>query len=184
VNSSTLLAEVLKQARKTVGRSPEQVGEQTGVNGRTIRRLEDGESVTPRATTLTALANFYGLDGKFLMTLASSSGLDSGQLRSRLQELAGPELSTQMHLEEDDDLESWIGLAMRLARKGSPPPPRFTQMGRFRNDAEMHEALAQLLGLDRRRRRLAMELIRELYESQSAEPVGPNATDTPTSDGS
>jgi transcriptional regulator with XRE-family HTH domain len=190
-----LLGEVLAHARGTVGRSPEQVGEQTGVHGRTIRRLEDGESESPRRTTLQALARFYGLDGDFLIRLASwsSRGLEGPALERKLFEVAASELGSDAldALDADDGHDRAVVVAMRLAR---PRPARqaanrplagefgrghmhFLASALSENDAavgqftaaeqkELAELVVALAGLDRRRRRLVGALIIELRGAQ------------------
>src|SRR5690348_15241828 len=60
VTARGLFSLVLTEARLTLDRSPEQVEAAVGVSGRTIRRLEDPASdMSPRGTTLAAVANFY-----------------------------------------------------------------------------------------------------------------------------
>jgi transcriptional regulator with XRE-family HTH domain len=178
VNSVELLSEVLARARATVGRSPEQVGEQTGVNGRTIRRLEDGESVNPRSTTLRALADYYGLHASVLTFLASRSELDEGQLRTQVFALAGMDAveTVRRQAESDDEREVLIDVAMRLARSGASRrgPTDGPAASADVNPAErleFEELVTVLRLLDRRRRRLAADLIAELHRGQVTEQV-------------
>lgn len=197
MTAAELLGEVLARARATTERSPEQVGEQTGVHGRTIRRLEDGESERPRRTTLEALARFYGLDGDLLLRLAmwSSQGVGGVTLRRRLMDIAEAELGVgaldalvpaEDEGSEQGEREFLVAATMRLARAR---PGRSAQYGSGRKSFVSHalnqpgsglalsaaeqEELSQLVvalaGLDRRRRRLAMEVVGELRRAQQAE---------------
>jgi transcriptional regulator with XRE-family HTH domain len=200
MTAAELLGAVLERARATTGRSPEQVGEQTGIHGRTIRRLEDGESEKPRRTTLQALAGFYGLDGDVLVRLAtwSSQGLGGGALRRRLTEMAEAELgadavaaltSAEGENDEDEEQEAAIAVTMRLAR---PRPERFGQFGTGRTHQiprpfdesapalsalsqaeqdELSQLMVALSRLDRRRRRMVLAFTRELGSAQMADQL-------------
>jgi len=190
MTAARLLGEVLARAREMVGRSPEQVGDQTGVHGRTIRRLEDGSSRRPRRTTLQALAGFYGLDAEFLARLAEWSaagaegewlhGLVIGEARTEIGEAAIAELDE----EEQGDL--LIAVAMRLSRRGGGSLSGGSLHGAANPASVEEEEIAGLIelltGLDRRRRRVVVGLLLELRRGQVAEqtvrrrdrlPIGP-----------
>lgn len=177
VTAAKLLGEVLGRARETVGVSPERVGEQTGVNGRTIRRLEDGESRRPRRTTLQVLASFYGVDGEFLGQLAewSASGAAGDSLEqlvfARARKYLGEAVIADLDEQEEGDL--LITVALRLARhhlRGPTPSARSLRAGVAGSDYEEIADLVDTLGgLSKRRRRIAGELIAELHRAQTAE---------------
>lgn len=182
-----MLAAVLREARETLGRSPEQVGTACGVSGRTIRRLEEpgSDTANPRGTTLDALAAFYGLRQSFVRLLADWA------------DLAGPELNEAvlaeavdtLGLEGDDlmddevDYDALIGLAMRMARGSAPRPGElgpeaapaqqlFVSFTRgqgswdaLKRDGESEDAIALLndfLALDRPRQRTLRALAADL----------------------
>jgi hypothetical protein len=195
MTAAQLLGEVLSRARETVGRSPEQVGEHTGVHGRTIRRLEDGESESPRRTTLRALGGFYGLRPEVLMQFAkwSSAGLKEEGLERELLTLAATELSPEeldsLDGEEHDRL---VAVAMRLSRARPTSASRSRSAAAFgaygtgkthlvaltratsqelpaSEQEELIGLVTALTALDRRRRRMATEFIDELRRSQMAE---------------
>lgn len=193
MTATQLLGEVLMRARATVGRSPERVGEQVGVSGRTIRRLEEGASTRPRRTTLQALAGYYGLNPEFLVTLTiwgaqREQGVD---VRSRLNERAVRELGPEVTETLLADVAGERELAMRLARApqtallssaapGSGRAWTATALlqalggpgGQGTNDRdriELLSAVGGLVSLDRRRRRLVAELIEQLGEIQAAD---------------
>lgn len=178
MTAAKLLGEVLGRARETVGVSPERVGEQTGVNGRTIRRLEDGESRRPRRTTLQVLASFYGVDGEFLGQLAgwSASGAAGESLEqlvfARARKYLGEAVIADLDEQGEGDL--LIAVALRLARhhlRGPTPSARSLRAAGIAGSD--HEEIADLVdalgGLNKRRRRIAGELIAELHRAQTAE---------------
>jgi transcriptional regulator with XRE-family HTH domain len=193
MTATELLAAVLTRARATVGRSPEQVGEQVGMSGRTIRRLEDGTSARPRRMTLQALAGYYGLNPEFLVALGAWSGrrLHEEQVRDLIRERAVRELGLEVAAAADASPEEDAELAMQLARSAQSvlvpaagpgsgrtraalvllralSGPVVTGIGdRDRND--VLRVVGGFMGLDRRRRRLATELIDQLRDAQAAE---------------
>jgi transcriptional regulator with XRE-family HTH domain len=178
VTAARLLGEVLARAREMVGRSPEQVGDQTGVHGRTIRRLEDGDSQRPRRTTLQALAGYYGLDADFLTCLArwSAEGAEDETLRRLVTEEARAEIGDAAiaELDEQEEGDLLFAIAMRLARRrgAGTPSVRAPVAGAIQVGPEEEEidSLVQVLAsLDRRRRRVAAELLFELRRGQVAE---------------
>lgn len=178
MTAARLLGEVLARARETVGRSPEQVGDQTGVHGRTIRRLEDGDSRRPRRTTLQALAGFYGLDAGFLTCLAtwSAQGAEGEMLHRLVIEEARVEIGDAAiaELDEQEEGDLLIAISMRLSRRrarGSPSgrlsAGSATQGGI--EEEEISSLVEVLTSLDRRRRRVAGDLLLELRRGQVAE---------------
>lgn len=178
MTATELLGEVLARARSMVGRSPEQVGDQTGVHGRTIRRLEDGESTRPRRTTLQTLAAFYGLDGEYLSLLARWSA--EGSHGETLERLVFTQARAQLGedfldgLNEEEDGASLVAVAMRLARRGARSSPvKGAQSPSSAHAGSEPEELTRLVealkGLDRRRRRAAAAVIIELRRAQIAE---------------
>jgi transcriptional regulator with XRE-family HTH domain len=178
MTAARLLGEVLARAREMVGRSPEQVGDQTGVHGRTIRRLEDGDSRRPRRTTLQALAGFYGLDADFLTCLASWSaeGADGEILHRLVIEEARAEIGDAAiaELDEQEEGDLLIAISMRLSRRrgGGSPSGRASSGDAAQGGIEEEEisSLVEVLAsLDRRRRRVAGDLLLELRRGQVAE---------------
>lgn len=193
MTATELLGDVLIRARATVGRSPERVGEQVGVSGRTIRRLEEGTSTRPRRTTLQVLAGYYGLNPEFLVTLTTwSAQREHGpDVRSRLNERAVRELGLEVAESLLADADGERELAMRLARApqatllssavpGSGRAWTATALlqalgglgGQGTNDRdriELLSAVGGLVSLDRRRRRLVAELIEQLGDVQAAD---------------
>src|SRR4051794_37568430 len=120
-----LLGAVLREARETVDRSPEQVGSAAGVSGRTIRRLEEPEPDTtrPRRVTLEALASFYGLRTSFVRQLAEWGDAAGEPLAELLRDAAAAALGAEVvegyATGDDDELTT---LAMRMARHSTPRP--------------------------------------------------------------
>lgn len=178
MTAARLLGEVLARAREMVGRSPEQVGDQTGVNGRTIRRLEDGGSRRPRRTTLQALAGFYGLDAEFLTLLAewSADGAEGGRLEGLVLKVARAEIGEAAiaELDEGEEGNLLFAVTMRLSRRRSGG----SQSGGSHHggvslpslEEEEVAGLVELIaGLDRRRRRMVIDLLLELRRGQAAE---------------
>lgn len=193
MTATHVLAEVLARARGTLGRSPEQVGEQVGVSGRTIRRLEEGASRRPRRTTLQALASYYGLNPEFMTALGAWSAhqLTDLQLHDRILERASRELGQDVTGVAASTPDADIDLAMRLSRapqSGSQPFGAISAVRTHeiaavlqelrapgvigateRERGEVMAAVGGLLTLDRHRRRLAAELIGQLREAQGAD---------------
>lgn len=191
MTATELLGKVLSRARATVGRSPEQVGEQVGVSGRTIRRLEEGTSARPRRTTLQALASYYGLNREFLLALGdwSASRITAADVSDRVRDRAERELGAEvvqaLGASRDDDVE----LVMRLARgpQSGLVPLNLPGSGRMqtaltllqtlkgpgapwsseRERLEVLTAVGSLIALDKRRRRVVAELIEQLHEAQA-----------------
>jgi len=174
VTSQELLGWVLREARETVNRSPEQAGEAAGVSGRTVRRLEapDADAARPRLTTLDALASFYGLRRSFLRELGSWD-LAGAALIERLREVGETHLGAATVAALAGERNELELLAMRLARgtglSDSGSAPAWTKLfvslegGRQSVEAEaMSELLGTYLALDRRRRGLLCDLAREL----------------------
>src|SRR5262245_47002803 len=87
-SSIAVLGQVLAEARRLLGRSPEQVGEATGLAGRTIRRLESGLVLRPHRTTLEALADIYALDPHVLRQLVSWADLEEDRVLDELRRLS------------------------------------------------------------------------------------------------
>lgn len=148
--SLAALGQVLAEARALIGRSPEQVGEATGLSGRTIRRLEAGLIRRPHTTTLEALAEFYALDAEVLHQLVAWSPLEPEALLAALQHLdnmAPPDVSA-------------VQLAMRAARRGFDDG--HGGAGGHHPDPEVAEITEHFLALDRRRRTHVRLLLRDL----------------------
>lgn len=181
--NSRVLGEVLQRARDALGRSPEQVGALVGVSGRTIRRLEAGESDRPRRMTLESLAGFYGLDPEAVNEL-SAAPVDPIELLATLRENVAlrltPESVAALEGAEDEAVE----LAMRLVRSGpshirpAMPEDRYEfvldllanlRRGAPAEYAEIVTAMADLALLDRPRRGLGAALLRELRAAQVSE---------------
>lgn len=177
----SILGEVLRRARESLGRSPEQVGALVGISGRTIRRLEVGTAGRPRRVTLEALAGFYGLNPDVIVDLADSDEdelLES--LRGRISAALGPGVAEALKDVEDEAVE----LAMRLARlSGSQAGGLSPERGRTqfvisylrgggqrssREQAEAVDAIVDFLALDSARRSVARQLLRDLRAAQEA----------------
>jgi hypothetical protein len=193
VTSAQLLGEVLVRARATVARSPEQVGTQTGVHGRTIRRLEAGESLSPRRTTLQALAAFYALNSELLTSLGlwSKQGVADEELQelivARAQEVLGADVTHSFDADADAD-ELVVHLAMRLCRAGQRRDARQDAVtgreaaalafvdGLLRGPpSSERDALTSLLShvkaLNRQRTMMLGALAREMHQAQTADRV-------------
>ena len=159
--SLVVLGQILAEARRLVGRSPEQVGLVTGLSGRTIRRLEAGAIAQPHKTTLEALAEFYALDGALLRRLVELCDLGSAELLSSLRQLdEGGAVG---------DLDV-TGLAMRIARRGVEREVRPAR--EWPHDPELAELAEDFLALDRRRRTFARLLLRDLRKAGESEHKG------------
>lgn len=175
-----MLGEVLRRAREALGRSPEQVGAVTGIAGRTIRRLEAGESDRPRRVTLETLAGFYGLEPDALIGLADAPAdrmAFLSMLRDQVASHTAPEVVEALEGLDDEPVE----LAMRWARTPG-------QRSDFGVDEErLGERLADLrraspqdyamtadavwafMALDRTRKSLVLGLLRDLRSAQEGE---------------
>lgn len=176
ISGRALLGAVLRNARETLDRSPEQVARVAGVSGRTIRRLEEGDfQHRPRVVTLDALASFYGLRAGFLRELAAWTVLADHEVVERLHEAAREALGEEASDQPPDQV------AMRLARAGRSntgetawgrtldllvvdeaqgvTAVEFKAAGR---DVEVVALMRTFLTLDRRRQRLLMDLATEL----------------------
>jgi transcriptional regulator with XRE-family HTH domain len=181
-----VLGEVLRRARDSLNRSPEQVGALVGISGRTVRRLEAGDADRPRRVTLDALSGFYGLNPDVVAELAEFEPDATEELhrylRVRVAEVLGEGVAQALEGAEHESVE----LAMRLARLGSP---RAAVMTPARGQAQFvisylrgaagsspHEhaeaagAFADYLTLDRGRRALARHLLRDMRQAQDIEP--------------
>lgn len=181
--SREVLGQVLVTAREALNRSPEQVGALVGISGRTIRRLEDGEAGHPRRTTLEALAGIYGLNPDFIIELAELELADDRLLvllRDRARLALGPQVVQAL---EGVEREA-VALAMRLARASTPAEEHLPQRGKRqflisflrgsrttsrREQTEAIDAFSDFLTLDRPRRELARQLLRDLRLAQDAE---------------
>lgn len=184
VNSRALLGHVLREARETVNRSPEQAGEAAGVSGRTVRRLEEPGSDTsrPRLTTLDALASFYGLRQAFLRELGTWDVADEG-LPERLRALAEAQPGVATAAELTDDENELTLLAMRLARGSGVPAPASAarswdrlflslEGGHQSVEAEVWtDLLGDFLALDRRRQSWLRDLAHDLRAASERERV-------------
>jgi hypothetical protein len=185
-----LLGAVLFEGRAALDRrSPEAVGQLIGISGRTIRRLEAGlpQANGPRTTTLEALANFFGMRGRFLAELASWGDLGGEQLEARLHQRAREAgVSPPSDIEPGREL---VALATALARRETRP---LGELGMQDGDAQQRarllafltaprrdgtqtlerelalDLLAGFARLDRRRQRLLVELARELAASDES----------------
>lgn len=181
--SQQVLGEALRRGREAVGRSPEQVGAIVGVAGRTIRRLEAGESERPRRVTLEGLAGFYGFDPRALWELADAPG-DPPRILERLRDevstRTAPEVVEALEGVDDEPVE----LAMRWLRSrpaggngddldGAQEHVVALLNELRKNSAREHgdavEALRMLASLDRSRRALALALLKDLRAAQDAE---------------
>lgn len=176
---STVLGEVLRRARESLGRSPEQVGAVVGIAGRTIRRLEAGESDRPRRVTLETLAGFYGLEADALIGLADAPAEPVALLQLLRDEVAArtaPEVVEALEGIDDEPIE----LAMRWARSPATGSDvvhderladliaelRRTSPHDYRATSE---ALWAFVALDRARKGLVLALLRDLRSAQHAE---------------
>lgn len=179
-----ILGEVLRRARDGLNRSPEQVGSLVGVSGRTVRRIEAGDADRPRRVTLDALSGFYGLNPDVIAELADfESGAEGqllGHLRARVTEVLGGGVAEALEGVEEESVE----LAMRLARLAGPRADAMTpERGRTqfvisylrgsataspREHTETVDAFVDFLALDRGRRALARQLLRDMRQAQDA----------------
>ena len=180
-----VLGEVLRRARESLNRSPEQVGALVGISGRTVRRLEVGDADRPRRVTLDALSGFYGLNPDVVAELAEFEPDAADELheylRARVTELLGDGVAQALSGVEHESVE----LAMRLARLGGPRADEMTpERGRAQfvisylrgaaatSTRELSEAVdvfADFLTLDRSRRALARQLLRDMRQAQDTE---------------
>jgi transcriptional regulator with XRE-family HTH domain len=180
-----VLGEVLRRARDGLNRSPEQVGSLVGVSGRTVRRIEAGDAERPRRVTLDALSGFYGLNPDVIAELADFESGAAGKLllylRERVTEVLGPGVADALEGVEEEPVE----LAMRLARLAGPRADAMTpERGRTqfvisylrgaaatapRELTEAVDAFTDFLALDRSRRGLARQLLRDMRQAQDAE---------------
>jgi len=181
--NTRVLGEVLRRAREALGRSPEQVGALVGVAGRTIRRLEAGESDRPRRVTLETLAGFYGLDPVAVSELAACPA-DPSDLLAVLRDQVATRLTPETVMALDGADDEPVELAMRWARSApasasaTDPDARYELVISLIRDlrrqapaeyAEIIAAMADLASLDRGRRGIAAALLRELRLAQSSE---------------
>src|SRR4051812_25488560 len=98
VTAKDLLGHVLREARETIDRSPEQVAQVAGTSGRTIRRLEEGQyDSRPRAVTLDALSTFYGLRSGFVRELADWGEARDDDVLQRLAAAAEVIITDEVH---------------------------------------------------------------------------------------
>lgn len=183
-----LLAWVLREARYNLDRSPEQIASLVGLSGRTIRRLEDPhEARRPRAATLRPLANFYGLDPRFIEQLNDWGDLEGAGLDAAVRRRTADLLEDSDAEECADAPDELRLLALRAARgRGSGRttnahtneilgPQVVEPMERLARSlaADEHSDLIELLGgfaaLDRRRRRLLVTLLRDLRAARTLE---------------
>ena len=183
-----MLGEVLRRARDGLNRSPEQVGSLVGISGRTVRRIEVGDADRPRRVTLDALSGFYGLNPDVVAELADFEP-DASEplllhLRQRVAELLGDGVAQALEGVEEEPVE----LAMRLARLGGPRADDMTpERGRTqlvisylrgaatsspREHTEVVDTFVDFLALDRSRRALARQLLRDLRQAQDSEQQG------------
>ena len=180
-----VLGEVLRRAREGLNRSPEQVGALVGISGRTVRRLEVADADRPRRVTLDALAGFYGLNSDVVAEIAEfEPGATEeflAHLRQRVTEVLGAGVTAALEGVEAEPVE----LALRLARLGgarvaglSPERARTQSVIAYlrsagtsspREHAETVAAFVDFLALDRSRRGLARQLLRDLRRSQESE---------------
>lgn len=194
--AQAVLGEVLRRARESLNRSPEQVGPLVGISGRTVRRLEAGEADRPRRVTLEALAGFYGLNPDVIVALAEADGEDSQArleyLRGAVSDALGPGVVAALEGVDDEEVE----LAMRLARltgiradEMSPDRARAQSVISFlrnaaerspKDHAEAVEAFVDFLSLDAGRRGLARQLLRDLRVAQDAQGASQSASEPGT----
>lgn len=178
-----VLGEVLRRARQTLNRSPEQVGALVGISGRTVRRLEAGAPDKPRRVTLEALAGFYGLNPDVIVELAEAESAPDllARLREQVAEALGPGVTAALEDVEDEAVE----LAMRLARlSGSRADALSPARGRTqlvisylrsggkhspRDHVEAVDAFVDFLSLDARRREVARQVLGDLRLAQESE---------------
>lgn len=181
-----MLGEVLRRAREALNRSPEQVGSLVGISGRTVRRIEAGAPDKPRRVTLEALAGFYGLNPDIIVQLVETEAPDELLLllREQVGEALGPGVVAALENVEDEAVE----LAMRLARLSSPradslSPARgrtqfvisFLRSGGEhspRDHTEVVDAFVDFLALDSVRRRVALQVLRDLRHAHESEHGG------------
>lgn len=188
-----LLGVVLRQARETLDRSPEQVGQAAHVSGRTIRRLEDASAdmARPRNVTLDALSAFYGLRTNFVRDLAGWGKLSGAELLTQLRETAAQTLGTDVAADyANADSDMMTMLALRMARHSAPRTKPDTTgesesrrlfMSYSRGEdswaaleraGESDDAVALLddfLSLDRRRQRTLRDLAADLRAARERE---------------
>lgn len=179
----TVLGEVLRRARETLNRSPEQVGPLVGISGRTVRRLEAGAADKPRRVTLEALAGFYGLNPDVVVELAEAGNDEEllARLRQQVSAALGEGVADALQDVEDEAVE----LAMRLARlSGSRADSLSPERGRTqfvisylrsagkqspRDHSETIDAFTDFLSLDPARRGVARQVLRDLRRAQESE---------------
>lgn len=184
VTARALLSHVLREARETIDRSPEQISAAAGVSGRTIRRLEAGTyERRPRTVTLDTLGSFYGLNAGFLRELASWKSLRGPALLEQLaryaEEALGEEAAEWWPVNGDDAAQLTLRLARRpTSQRGLALDPGAGKAGFLtawnahllsardappsQEEAEVTELLDSYLSLDRGRRRTALSLLRDL----------------------
>ena len=188
-----LLGLVLREARETVERSPEQVGAAVGVSGRTIRRLEDAspEMKRPRGVTLDALASFYGLRVPFVRALSEWGDASGPALIALLRQTADETLGGAVEMTgQADEMEA---LVLLMARRSAPRPdggpgesmshePARRLFASFTHGATSWAALERsgesddavrlledFLALDRRRQRMLRDLAGDLRAARERE---------------
>ncbi|MFL6143200.1 MAG: helix-turn-helix domain-containing protein [Labedaea sp.] len=183
-----LLAWVLREARQMLDHSPEHVATAVGLSPRTVRRLEDpDEPRQPRAATLRPLTRFLGLDEKFIEELASWGETEGAELRTRLRDRTADLMEDEEPAELAGAPDELRLLAMRAARgrgpRQAPAQPASPFFGPNLDellvrlirtlDAEEHDELAALLdgyaSVDRRRRRMLVDLARDLRAGRERE---------------
>lgn len=161
-----LLGLVLHQARLDLDQSPEQIGKAIGISGRTIRRLEEGTGTKPpRAITLEALAEHYGLNVSFLMRLAKQGDRNEDLLEADLRAEAASLPSNRAPLEQPVGL---LDLAIQLAHQRQAadriPPSRHGA-----GEDEVTAVVRDFVRLDRSRRQLVSALVRDLLAARRQE---------------
>jgi len=190
VTARFLLAWILREARYTLDRSPEQIASAVGLSARTVRRLEDPhEARRPRAATLRPIAAFYGLEARFVEQLNAWGDLEGAALGAAVRHrtadlLEGPEAAEEL-AGAPDELRM---LALRAARgSGGPGTTTSIRMDESFGPQIAHvlERLARSLGadehndliavldgfgrLDRRRRRMLVALLQDLGAARERE---------------
>ena len=103
-----LIGERIKQVRKELDMTLEDVANKVGVAKSTIQRYEAGLIVSPKEPVLAAIANAFGINEEWIKGISSDKNVQTENNKNRIPIPVLGRVSAGMGLYADDDVNGYI----------------------------------------------------------------------------